>query len=317
MARVAPSVGIDIAKDHLDLAVHPAGEAWQVLSTDAELSALVIRLRALRPARIVMEATGGLERPLAAALSVARLPVFVVNPRQVRDFARAMGYLAKTDRIDARVLAQFADAAKDRLVPYVLPDAQAQALDALVTRRRQVLSMLEAEQHRLRTAPPTVRARIGRHIVVLHAEIKDTNTDLTDLLENSPAWRERDELVQSVPGVGPVLSATLLAELPELGTLNRKQVAALVGVAPMAHDSGKLHGKRRIAGGRGAVRKALYMNALVASHHNTVLRAYYQRLLKAGKLKKVALVAVMHKLLLILNAMVRTNTPWDPDLALP
>jgi transposase len=273
MPRAALSIGIDVAKDHLDLAVHPAGDAWQVPYTDPDLAALVTRLRALRPARIVLEATGGLELPLAAALSVARLPVFVVNPRQVRDFARALGHLAKTDRIDASVLAQFAEAAKDRLVPYGLPDAQAQALAALVTRRRQVLSMLEAEQHRLRTALPTVRARIERHIGVLQDELKDSNRDLAGLLEDSPAWRERDELVRSVPGVGPVLSATLLAELPELGSLNRKQIAALAGLAPMAHDSGKRHGKRRIAGGRGSVRKALYMNALVASHRNPVLSA--------------------------------------------
>lgn len=317
MRHVPVFIGIDVAKAHLDVAVHPTAETWRVEYTDAEVTALITRVRSLRPARIVLEATGGLELPLAAALAQARLPVFVVNPRQVRDFGKALGYLAKTDRLDAQVLARFAEAVRDRLTPYVLPDAQAQTLDALAARRRQVLDMLEAEQHRLHRAQPSVRPRIERHIAVLREELKDIDRDLARLVSDSPVWRERDELVRSVPGVGPVLSVTLLAELPELGLLSRKRIAALVGVAPLAHDSGRHQGKRRIWGGRRAIRRVLYMNALVAVQFNPVLRGFYERLVTAGKPKKVALVAVMHKLLLILNAMVRANTRWDPELAMP
>jgi transposase len=308
------TVGIDVAKARLDVAVRPSGAAWHVPNDEAGLAALVERLTALAPALVVLEATGGLEVPAAAALAAAGLPAAVVNPRQVRDFAKAVGQLAKTDALDAQVLARFGEVV--RPAPRPLPDADARALAALVARRRQVLGMLTAERQRLGTARPPVRDRVRAHVAWLEQELADLDDDLRRRVRGSPIWREREDLLRSVPGIGPVVATTLLAELPELGALDRKRLAALVGLAPLNRDSGTLRGKRVVWGGRGRVRAALYMAALVAVRFNPVLRAFYARLLRAGKAKKVALTAAMHKLLLILNAIVHAGTPWrHPSVA--
>jgi transposase len=306
-------VGIDVAKATLDVAVHPTAARWTVAHTEREVAALTTRLTPLTPALVVLEATGGLEGPLAGALAAAGLPVVVVNPRQVRDFAKATGRLAKTDALDAAVLAHFAAAV--RPTPRPLPDAATQALAALVTRRRQLVEMLTAERNRLAQAPRALRAEIQAHITWLQRRLGRLDDDLNEAIRTSPAWRAQDDLLQSVPGVGPVLSATLLASLPELGRLDRKAIAALVGVAPLNRDSGALRGRRMVWGGRAAVRAVLYMGALVAVRHNPVLRAFYQRLRAAGKLPKVALTACMRKLLTILNAMLKQQTRWNPRYA--
>jgi transposase len=305
-------VGIDVSKAELDLAVRPTGEAWRVANDDGGIAALVKRWRKRTPALIVLEATGGLEVPLVAALGAAGLPVVVANPRQVRDFAKATGQLAKTDALDAGVLAHFAEAVRPS--PRPLPDAAAQALGALLVRRRQLVQMRTAEQARALAAaraPAAVRRQLQEHLRWLDKWLGELDRELRDRLRASPLWRERDELLRSVPGVGPVVSVTLLAELPELGTLDRKAIAALAGVAPLNRDSGTWRGKRAIWGGRGPVRAALYMGTLVATRHNPVIAALYRRLLAAGKPKKVALVACMHKLLLILNAMLAHGTRWQ------
>lgn len=308
------NVGIDVSKATLDVAVRPTGQYWPVPHTDAGVHDLVVQLTRLRPSLVVLEATGGLETHLTGALAGAGLAVVVVNPRQVRDFAKATGKLAKTDAIDAHVLAHFAEAVHP--TPRPLPDAQTRAIAALMARRRQLVAMLVAEKNRLRSASAPLRRRIQPHIVWLQRELKDLDKDLSDTLRQSPLWREQDQLLQSVPGVGPVLSLTLLAQLPELGTLNRKQIAALVGVAPLNRDSGTLRGKRTVWGGRATVRAALYMGALVATRWNSTLRIFYQRLCDKGKPKKVALTACMHKLLTILNAILKNRTPWQPNHAL-
>jgi transposase len=304
-------VGIDVAKATLDVAVHPTGARWTLAYTEREVAGLVTRrLTGLAPALVVLEATGGLEEPLVGALAAAGLPVVVVNPRQVRDFAKATGRLAKTDALDATVLAHFAAAV--RPTPRPLPDAATQSLAALVTRRRQLVEMLTAERNRLGSAPRTLRAEIQAHITWLKRRLGRLDTDLGQAIRTSPAWRVQDDLLQSVPGVGPVLATTLLASLPELGTLNRRAIAALVGVAPLNRDSGTRQGRRRVWGGRAAVRAVLYMGTLVAVRHNPVLRAFYQRLRAVGKLPKVALTACMRKLLTILNAMLKHQTRWTP-----
>jgi len=313
MSTVPIFVGIDVAKDRLDVAVRPTGDRWAVPNDDAGITTVVARLRARRPALVVLEATGGLEIPLTGALATRGLPVVVVNPRQVRDFAKATGKLAKTDALDAAVLAQFAEAVRPALRP--LPNAATQALGALLARRRQLIEMRTAEQNRLGSAPPPVRTRIRAHLTWLERELAHLDEELGRAIRESPVWREREDLLQSTPGVGPVLARTLLASLPELGTLNRKQIAALVGVAPLNRDSGTLRGRRTVWGGRGPVRAALYMSALAATRWNPVIRTFYQRLCAAGKAKKVALTACMHKLLLILNAMVKTGTPWQRNFA--
>jgi transposase len=301
-------LGIDVSKARLDIAVRPTGEHWQVPNAESAFPALVARVQALAPTLIVLEATGGLERPVVAALVAAGLPVAVVNPRQVRDFARALGRLAKTDALDAQVLAEFGE----RLQPPVrpLPDATTRELQALVGRRRQLLEMLTAERNRQQAAAGRVRELITTHIRWLDQQLADLDRELDQTIQASPAWQVQADLLRSVPGVGPQLSRTLLAHLPELGQLNRKQIAALVGVAPLNRDSGTLRGKRTIWGGRAAVRAGLYMGTLSAVRHNAALQPFYQRLLAAGKPKKLALVACMHKLLLILNAVVRTQQPW-------
>lgn len=306
-------VGIDVAKAQLDIAVRPTGEQWTSPPDDAGLTALVHRLQPVRPTLIVLEATGGWEIPVASALAAAGLPVAVVNPRQVRAFAKATGRLAKTDRLDAQVLAQFAEAV--RPAPRPLPDATTQELTALLARRRQLVEMLTAEKHRLGRASARVQPDIQAHLAWLEKRLGRVDDDLATLIRTSPLWREQDDLLQSVPGVGPVLATTLLAELSELGTLTRQQIAALAGVAPLNRDSGTLRGKRCIWGGRATVRAVLYMGALVATRCNPVLKAFYHRLLAAGKAKKVALVACMRKLLTILNAMLKHRTPWRPPCA--
>ena len=308
MQRDLTYVGIDVAKDVLDVALRPAGERWRVAHDAAGLAQLVARLQALAPARVVLEATGGLELELVAALAAAALPVVVVNPRQTRDFARATGRLAKTDALDAAVLAHFAEAVRPPLRP--LSDAQSQTLRQLLARRRQLVGMRVAEGQRLTRAGAAVRPGIEAHIAWLEQERSELEDELRQTLQQSPVWRERDQLLRSVPGVGEQLSLTLLAELPELGRLNRRAIAALVGVAPFNRDSGRLRGTPRFWGGRARVRAMLYMGALSASRHNPVIRACYQRLLAAGKPKKVALTACMRKLLVILNAMLKHHTPW-------
>lgn len=306
-------VGIDVSKVRLDVAVHPSGEQVRVRQDEQGLATVVQWVRQRQPTRIVVEATGGLERPLVRALVDAALPVIVVNPRQVRDFAKATGQWAKTDALDAQVLARFAAGIRPTL--RVIPDAQTQELAARLARRRQVLTLQQAEQHRLDRAPARVRKRIEVHLRWLRAELARLDKDLDDMIQQSPVWREREDLLQSVPGGGPVMSRTVVAELPELGRLNRKQIAALVGVAPFNRDSGRLCGHRIIWGGRAPVRTALYMATLVATRWNPVIRPFYQRLRAAGKAPKVALVAAMRKLLTILNAMVHQGTPWRPVVA--
>ncbi|MGH7256132.1 MAG: IS110 family transposase [Nitrospirales bacterium] len=301
-------VGIDVSNAHLDVAVRPSGEPVSVAYDAEGIATVLARLSQVRPTRIVVEATGGLERPLLRALVDAALPVIAVNPRQVRDFAKATGQLAKTDALDAQVLARFAEVIQPTL--RVLPDPQTQELAALLARRRQVLAMPRAEQNRLDRAPARVQKRIQAHLRWLHAERARLNEELDDMIQQSPLWREREDLLQSVPGIGPVMSRTLLAELPELGLLNRKQIAALVGVAPCNRDSGRLRGRRTIWGGRAPVRRALSMAALVATRWNPMIRAFYQRLRTAGKSPKVALVAAMRTLLTILNARVHHGTRW-------
>ena len=303
--------GIDVAKDRLDLALRPSGTVRTVAYDPAGISDLVSELQSLEPSAVVLESTGGLELPLAGALAAASLPVVVVNPRQVRDFAKATGRLAKTDVLDAQVIAHFAEAVRPAIRP--LPDSDTQELHSLNARRTQVVEMLVAEKNRLGRAGQAVRPRIRAHIEWLEQELKDLDRGLRDMLRRSPVWREQDDLLRSVPGVGPQLSVALLADLPELGTLGRRQIAALVGVAPMNRDSGTMRGRRTVSGGRGRVRAVLYMGALVASQHNPVIRSFYQRLLSAGKPKKLALTACMRKLLTILNSMVKSGQRWNPN----
>ena len=303
-------VGIDVSKDHLEVAIRPLGRRETVPYTEAGLQALVRTLQDLAPDRVVLEASGGLQTWAASVLLAAGLPVAVVNPRAVRDFARAIGRWAKTDAIDAEVLAHFAEVVRPEVRP--LPDPETQELQALLTRRRQLMDMRMAERNRLDRAAPLLRPSLQAHIAYLEAALQDLDRDLDQRIRQSPAWQEREDLLRSVPGVGLRTARTLIAYLPELGTLDAKRSAALVGVAPFNHDSGAHRGRRRIYGGRARVRHALYMAALVASRHNPVLRAFYHRLLQRGKPKKVALTACMRKLLSILNAIIRHRTPWSP-----
>jgi transposase len=302
-------IGIDVAKTRLDIAVRPTGQQWHVDYAEEGVKELVGQIGKLHPTLVLLEATGGLEVAVVAALAVANLPVVVVNPRQVRDFARATGKLAKTDALDALVLAQFAEAVRPVLRP--LPDTETKSLAALVARRNQVMGMLVAEKNRLHVSRPPVSQRIQLHIDWLEQELDEINRGLEELLHSSPVWREKENLLRTVPGVGPQLALSILAYLPELGTLNRKRIAALVGVAPFNRDSGALRGKRTVWGGRSRIRSALYMAALVATRYNPVIKAFYQRLLSAGKMKKVAITACMRKLLVILNAMLKHNHSWQ------
>ena len=304
-------VGIDVSQDQFDVGVRP-GTGFTILHDESGITTIVERLQQLRPALIVLEATGGLEVPLTGALAAAGLPVVAINPRQVRDFARATGQLAKTDRLDAQVLARFAEAIRPPVRP--MPDGQTQSLAAIVARRRQLIE-LTAEKSRFRLAARPNRKRLQAHIAWLERELASTDMDLTETIQQSPVWREKEELLRSVPGVGPVLVSTLLANLPELGTLTRKQIAALAGVAPVPRDSGTLRGRRTIWGGRAHVRTALYMVTMVAARFNPVIKAFYRRLCQAGKAKKLALTACMRKLLIILNAMLKSQMPWRGELA--
>jgi transposase len=307
-------VGIDVAKDRLDVVLRPTGEYLGTTNDERGIKAVVRHLRKQEEeeiALVVLEATGGLEQPVAAALAFAGVPVAIVNPRQVRDFAKAVGRLAKTDRIDAAVLAHFAEAIRPEARP--LANEQARELAAVLLRRRQLLAMITAEGNRVRTAPKTVGKRIEAHLRWLRKELTRANEDLARTVRESPVWREKDDLLRSVPGVGPALSATLLAELPELEHLDRRRLAALVGVAPLNRDSGTLRGIRTVWGGRSGVRTTLYMATLSATRHNPAIREFYGRLCAKGKPKKVALTACMRKLLAILGAVLRNRTPWDAE----
>lgn len=302
-------VGIEVSKATLDIVMRPGGSRESIPNQEAQIGELVRRLSTLRVTLLVVEATGGVERRIVRALAAAELPVIVVNPRQVRDFAKATGRLAKTDKIDAEILAHFGEAVRPAL--RAVPEPASEELRALITRRRQVTEMLTAETNRLAHSAKAVRKRIEAHIRWLEAELDRVDSELDQSIQQSPIWREQEELLKSVPGIGPVISRTLLAELPELGKLNRKQIAALVGVAPLNWDSGTLRGRRAIWGGRSAVRAALYMAALVASRRNSTIQDFYRRLRNAGKAPKVALVACMRKLLTILNAMIKHKTHWS------
>ena len=306
-------VGIDVAKDTFDLGIRPGGQTISCAYTDDGITTLVTHLRTVVPQLIVMEATGGLELRLVTALAAAQFPVAVVNPRQVRDFAKATGKLAKTDTIDALILAHFAEAIRPEVRP--LKDDEALELTALQTRRRQLVDMLTAEKNRLSSALKWTQASIKMHIAWLEQNLQQTDKDLGQTIRKSPVWRERDQLYQSVPGVGPVMSLSILTDLPEIGSLDRRQIAALAGVAPLNRDSGKRSGTRSILAGRARFRAVLYMSALAATCFNPVIKKFYNRLIENGKPKKVALTACMRKLLTILNAMAKTNTPWQPAAA--
>jgi len=303
-------VGIDIAKEELEVAVFPRAETERWPNTEEGVLRLVDHLKSLCPTLVVLEATGGLEMPCVGALAAEGLPVVIMNPRQIRDFAKATGRLAKTDRIDARVIARFAEAVRPEIRE--LKTEEMQELTALGLRRRQIIQMITSEKNRLATASKWTREDIKEHIYWLEKRLDDVNKELEKSIRNSPVWREKDDLLRSVPGVGPVLSATLLSQLPELGFLNRKQIAALVGVAPLNRDSGQFRGKRCIWGGRASIRCALYMATLVATRFNPTIAAFYHRLRMAGKEHKVALTACMRKLLTILNAMARDRAHWSP-----
>jgi transposase len=303
-------VGIDVSKDRLDVHVRPSGEAFAVTRNGKGLEELVERLRALAPTLIAVEATGGFETIVAAAVAGATLPLAVVNPAQVRHFARAIGKRAKTDPIDAAVIAHFAEAVKPE--PRAIPDAEARLLGELVARRRQIIEMLVAERQReKRVDAVRVRKSLARHIAALEKELPVIDGDIDTMVRGSPVWREKENLLVSFPGVGGILARTFLAEMPELGSLRRRQVASLVGVAPYTRQSGRWRGKSMIGGGRAAARSAVYLAALSAIRCNPILKAFYQHLLAAGKPKMVALIAVARKILTILNAMLRDKKPWQ------
>lgn len=305
------TIGIDVAKAHLDICALPASRTWQVPNTEAGIAGLVDELTALAPTHIVLEPSGGYEQAVHGALAAAGLPVVPINARRIRAFAQASGQLAKTDRIDARVLADFA--ARMQPEPRALPDAERVALKSLTTRRTQVQGMLTAERNRKALADPAIAALIDDHIAYLTQELASLDRALTRRLEANAAWQEQHDLLRGIKGIGNTTALTLLTALPELGQLANKQVSALVGVAPLAKDSGTMQGKRFIWGGRAAVRHALYMAALSAIRFNPAIRTFYQRLLAAGKAKKVALVAAMRKLLIICNAVLRSKQAWSPD----
>ena len=307
-------VGIDVSKAELEVSWLPQVGRLQVVREEAGLVQLVERLKALGPALVVLEASGGYEMPVVMALAGAGLPCVVVNARQVRDFAKASGKLAKTDRIDAQVIAEFAQAIRPKV--RALPDAAAAQLIALVTRRRQLVEMLTAEQNRLALSHTVVREDLKQNIAWLKSRLQDLDGELARAVRESPLWREHDKLLQQVPGVGRVVSAVLLALRPERGRLSPKSIAALVGVCPFNRDSGRWHGKRSIFGGRAGVRAVLYMAIVSAIRWNPLIKAFYQRLLAAGKPKKLAMTACMRKLLVILNAMMRDRTNWNPNGAL-
>jgi transposase len=314
MQRVPVFAGVDVSKARLDVATTGSDETWHVVNTPKGIAQLVERIREIGPELVVMEATGGFEIPAAAALAATEIPVVIANPRQVRDFAKATGQLAKTDAIDAHILALFAERVRPQVRP--LPDEDARVLDAIVGRRCQIIDMITAEKNRLGFALPAVHKNIEKHIRWLERQLSDVDSDLDTRIRKSPVWLAKHNLIRDVPSVGPNLARTLIAELPELGRLSHKQIAALVGVAPLARDSGLFRGKRMVWGGRASVRSALYMSILSATKWNPVIRVFYARLRAQGKPPKVAMVACMRKLLTILNAMVRDERAWDPDIPL-
>jgi transposase len=310
---VSTYVGIDVSKHSLDVHVRPTQKAFSIENNDTDIKELVTRLEEIQPALVVIEATGGLEIPAVSALAGVNLPVVVVNPRQVRDFAKATGTLAKTDALDAAIIAHFAEAI--RPAPHPLPDVQTRELSDLIVRRRQLVEMRTAEKNRLSSLRSTARQSVLQTIAWLEQQITEMGKAITHLIRYRPLWHERTTLLQSAPGVGPVVAGTLVAKLPELGALTGKQISALVGVAPFNRDRGMLRGTRTIWGGRAEVRRALYMAAVTGIRHHPVLKGFYDRLRAAGKPFKVALTACMHKLLLILNAMVKHNTRWRVKVA--
>lgn len=312
MATAPTYAGIDVAKDHLDVVLRPSGEYLRAANDGRGIRSAVDRLVEEGVALAVVEATGGLEQRLAISLDDAGVPVAIANPRQVRDFAKAVGRLAKTDQIDAAVLAHFAEAIRPE--PRPLADERARELSSLVGRRRQLLAMITAEGNRLSRAPKSLRKRLEAHLKWLRKEVERTEAELDRIVREDTVLKEKDELLRSVPGVGPTLSATLLADLPELEHLDRKRLAALVGVAPMNRDSGTMRGLRTVWGGRSSVRATLYMAALVAARFNPIIREFYERLCARGKPKKVALTACMRKLLTILGAVLRSRTPWRSEV---
>lgn len=302
-------VGIDVSKKRLDVDAYPVSQAAQFPNDEAGHIQLCAALQALQPQRIIVEATGGLESGMVAHLAAAGLPVVVINPRQARDFAKAIGILAKTDAVDARVLARFGQAIRPELRPIKSEDVQ--KLEEVLTRRRQLVEMVTAEQNRKLQASSKMKKEIEEHIIWLKQRILLADTDMGDAIKQSDVWQAKADLLRSIPGVGDVTVRTMLAELPELGQLNRREISALVGICPFNRDSGPQRGRRRIWGGRATVRAALYMATLVATRHNSTIRAFYEKLLKAGKLKKVALVACMRKLLTIMNTMAHNKTMWN------
>jgi transposase len=303
-------IGIDISKTQMDVAIWGNDKTWEFRNEAEGWQELVEKAKDLNPSLIVVEASGGIEQPIVAELFMEKLPVAIVNPTRVRNFARSTGQFAKTDKLDARLIAHFAQAVRPQVRP--LRTAEQEHLNALVTRRRQVVQILTAEKNRRSTVYNTLRKRLQQHIEWLNAELEALDEEIEQYIKERPYWRKNAALLRSVPGVGPVTASTLLAELPELGTRNRKQIAALVGVAPLNKDSGKMRGKRRVFGGRAPVRRVLYMAALVATRVNPVIRAFYEHLLAQGKEKKVALTACMRKLLVILNSMIRNQQSWNP-----
>ena len=304
-------IGIDVSKNQLDVAVRPTNESMSFENADEGIDMLIKSLRPLQPDLILMEATGSYHQLVLGRLLACGFAAIAINPRQARDFARAIGRLAKTDRIDARVLAEFAEKIRPELRP--IADEATQQLDAICTRRRQLVGMIAAEKNRHHSGPASIRAQIKKHIVWLERQITEIENDLDKLIRSTPAWREKDDLLRSCKGIGPTTSHTMLACLPELGSLSRHRIAALVGIAPFNRDTGQHRGPRHIQGGRVDVRCVLYMATLAAIRSNAVIRTFHQKLIAAGKAKKVAITACMRKLLTILNAMLRTKTRWSPD----
>jgi transposase len=305
-------IGIDMAKDEMEVKVHEGQSSCTYANDENGIATLMTQMKSLSPTLIVVEATGGYENAVAVELQSNGFPVAVVNPRHIRDFAKSIGILAKTDKIDARVIARYA--ATVQPAPRMLPEAETQALGALIMRRRQVVAMMTSEKNRLQQAAPAVKRHIQLHIAWLEQELDDINKELKKMVKDNPEWKEKSDIMQSVPGVGPNLATTLLADFPELGSLNRKQTAALGGVAPFNRDSGTLRGKRMIWGGRDAVRTATYMSVFVAIRFNHLLKTFFDRLIATGKVRKVAMVACMRKLLCILNAMLKNRTTWNQSI---
>jgi transposase len=309
------NVGIDVSKDWLDIVVLPSGETFRIENTEEQMGALIEKLESLKPERVVLEATGGYERLVTSRLYLAGLSVCRVNPKRVRYFARSLGQLAKNDKLDARMLARFGEVVQPALTQ--LPSEHAQRLSAWLTRREQLSAMLVAEKNRLGTASAHVRPSVMEHVAWLKKQLKHLDKDIDEFINATPDLKEKDDFLQEVQGIGKKTAAKLIADVPELGSCDRKQIAALIGAAPYDHDSGYKKGQRAIGGGRPDVRKVLYMATLAATRFNPVIQAFYRRLLQAGKKKKVALVACMRKLLTILNAILRDRKHWNPTLACP